>query len=310
MAGFNDLATTHPELATQADGWDPRTVVAGSKTKAKWICELGHRWSAAIQNRAKGIGCPVCANKQVLAGFNDLATTHPELAAQADGWDPRTVTVNSGKRQKWRCNQGHQWEISVDGRRKGLTGCPICSNQQLLIGFNDLATTHPELAAQADGWDPRTVVAGSNKKARWICEQGHRWSAVLANRSRMEVGCPSCAKFGFDPGIPGFIYLIDNFDLEMLQIGITNFPEKRLAKHSRAGWTVLDLRGPMDGHLAQQLETSLLHSLERRGAILGHKSGIEKFDGYSEAWTRSSLVVTSIKQILDWVYEDEGRKND
>ena len=40
------------------------------------------------------------------------------------------------------------------------------------------------------------------------------------------------------------------------------------------------------------------------GAILGHKAGIEKFDDYSEAWTKASLNVISIKQILDLVHED------
>ena len=65
----------------------------------------------------------------------------------------------------------------------------------------------------------------------------------------------------------------------------------------------------MDGHLTQKLETDCLHALEKRGAILGHKAGIEKFDGYSEAWTKQSLNVTSIKQILDWVYEDEANPN-
>jgi hypothetical protein len=63
----------------------------------------------------------------------------------------------------------------------------------------------------------------------------------------------------------------------------------------------------MDGYLTQQLETSSLHALEKRGAILGHKAGIEKFDGYSEAWTKESLKVASIKQLLDWVYEDESQ---
>jgi len=92
----------------------------------------------------------------------------------------------------------------------------------------------------------------------------------------------------------------------MFQIGITNFPDDRLAKHKRGGWEVIELRGPMDGHLTQKLETDCLHALEKRGAILGHKAGIEKFDGYTEAWTKKSLNVTSIKQILDWVYEDEA----
>lgn len=35
------------------------------------------------------------ANK-VLRGFNDLATTHPEIAKEADGWDPTTVRSDEG----------------------------------------------------------------------------------------------------------------------------------------------------------------------------------------------------------------------
>ena len=62
----------------------------------------------------------------------------------------------------------------------------------------------------------------------------------------------------------------------------------------------------MDGHLARQLETAILHAVERRGAALGHKAEIEKFDGYSEAWTKDSLSVTGFKQMLDWVYEDDN----
>ena len=52
---------------------------------------------------------------------------------------------------------------------------------------------------------------------------------------------------------------------------------------------------------------TILHAVERRGAVLGRKAQIDKFDGYSEAWTKASLSVTSIKQILDWVYEDESK---
>jgi hypothetical protein len=102
------------------------------------------------------------------------------------------------------------------------------------------------------------------------------------------------------------LYLIENELLEMLQIGISNFPTKRLDQHSRRDWTVIEVRGPMDGHLAQQLETAILHAVERRGALLGHKAQIEKFDGYSEAWTKNSLKVTSFKQLLDWVYDDDN----
>jgi hypothetical protein len=32
MVGFNDIASTHPEIAKQAYGWNPKKVIAGSTT--------------------------------------------------------------------------------------------------------------------------------------------------------------------------------------------------------------------------------------------------------------------------------------
>ena len=37
-----------------------------------------------------------------------------------------------------------------------------------------------------------------------------------------------------------------------------------------------------------------------------HQEVDAQFDGYSEAWTKASLNVTSIEQMLDWVYEDDA----
>jgi hypothetical protein len=243
----------------------------------------------------------------VLVGFNDLATTNPELASLADGWDPTTLTAGSNVRVGWKCKLGHKSITTVSSRSAG-NGCPVCANQVILVGYNDLATTNPELAAQADGWDPTTVTAGNGKKKGWKCEFGHTWKASPNARTLYTLstsGCPSCAKYGFDPYKDGWLYLIDHDALEMFQVGISNFPENRIGQHSKRGWEVMEVRGPMEGQLAQQLETAILHAVERRGAVLGHKAGIEKFDGYSEAWTKDSLPVDSFKQLLDWVYEDD-----
>ncbi len=300
--GENDLATTHPEIAKQAHGWDPSTVTAGSDQIVSWECKNGHIWKTRVANRKIGHGCPNC-HFELLIGVNDLATTHPEIAAQADGWDPTTLSFGSNERVMWKCSLGHSWRTTPATRIRG-SGCSTCSNKVLEIGFNDLAFTHPELASQAHGWDPTTVVAGSTRKLEWKCESGHIWKAQIANR-RNGTGCPSCAVSGFDPNKPAFLYFIDHFDLEMFQIGITNDPVTRLAKHERRGWEFRELRGPMDGHLTQKIEMDCIHSLEKRGAIFGDKAGADKFDGYSEAWIKDSLNVTSIKQILDWVYEDD-----
>ena len=201
LVGFNDLLTTHPEIAAQAHGWDPTTVSAGSNKKMAWECSTGHplgTWEATVNSRTRGTGCPICANKKVLVGFNDLLTTHPDIAAQAHGWDPSTVTAGAGKKLAWECSSGHPfftWEVTVDSRVSKVTGCPVCAGKKVLIGFNDLLTRHPEIAAQAHGWDPETVTSGSNKRLSWECSSGHPsyvWKAKVAHRASGS-GCPVCA---------------------------------------------------------------------------------------------------------------------
>lgn len=201
--GFNDLATTHPEVAVQADGWDTNRFSAGSHNSMPWICTLGHKWKAVIKSRCYGTksGCPVCANKQVVKGFNDFQTTHPEIAKFANGWDPATVTSGSGKKYSWKCEIGHVWESTVLGVVKSSEGCPICSNHQVLPGFNDLATTHPELAKDAFNWDPTTLTAGSGVKVNWICKLGHVYGMRIGSRTHMRQNCPYC---GNQTVLPGF----------------------------------------------------------------------------------------------------------
>jgi len=162
------LATTHPEIAKQAHGWDPTKIIGGGHQKKEWKCSAGHVWKVSISSRKFfKSGCPICSNHVVLAGFNDLATTHPEIAKQAHGWDPTKIIGGSSKKLEWKCNEGHIWTAIVDNRTGKKRNCPDCVNQKLLSGFNDLATTHPEIAKQAHGWDPTTKLTGSHASFEW-----------------------------------------------------------------------------------------------------------------------------------------------
>lgn len=193
LRGFNDLATTHPEVAAEADGWDPSTVTKGSNKKLTWRCNNSHSWSATPGSRTRGRGCPVCSGNVVQAGFNDLATKKPDLAKQAYRWDPRTVTEFSTKKVRWRCEKQHVWTAAVSNRSAGDTGCPFCAGQELLVGYNDLATTHPHLASQAHGWDPTVERASRHKKMQWLGGCGHTWTAPISARAYGGFGCPFCS---------------------------------------------------------------------------------------------------------------------
>ena len=204
IRGINDLSTTHPELAEQWDtdknGISVYELGQHSNKKYWWICDKGHEWEAPVSRRVRGSGCPYCSNHKVLQGFNDLSTTHPELARQ---WHPtkngdlKPTEVNPGSLTVvwWLGSCGHEWDAPIEFRTKFNYGCPYCSNSRLLKGFNDLATTNPGLAKQwhptKNDNEPSSYFAGSPKKVWWICPYGHEWEASIVSR-RAGSGCPTC----------------------------------------------------------------------------------------------------------------------
>lgn len=141
LVGENDLATVDPELAQE---WDtarngkltPQQVTLASNRKAWWICEKGHSFQAVIASRANGSGCPYCTNRKVLAGFNDLATVEPRIAAEwhptlNGALTPEMVTAGSTKKVWWECSLGHVWKAAIyprTGARK--CGCPVCAGKR------------------------------------------------------------------------------------------------------------------------------------------------------------------------------------
>ncbi len=309
LIGFNDLRTTHPNLALEAHNFDPETVSAGSNRIKEWKCQLNHTWKTAVASRVSGNGCPVCAGRKVLAGFNDLQSQFPEVASQAFGWDPSTVTPFSDKSFEWKCELGHVWKTMVKLRSMG-NGCHFCTGFKVLAGFNDLATTNPEIAKQALGWDPTTVTRATDKKRLWVCDEGHKWMSRISHRTNLKSGCPTCAKSGFDPNKPSYLYFLEHPHWNMYQIGITNDQDSRLGSHRKLGWEVLEVRGPMDGLLTQDWETAILRMLRKNGADLSNSSIAGKFDGYSEAWSKSKFEARSLRELMDLTetYEETLKK--
>ena len=283
VVGVNDLATTNPELAaqwhpTKNGDLKPTDVVAGTSKHIWWKCSKGHEWRMNGNGRMSGTGCPVCANKLLVVGVNDLATTNPELAAQ---WHPTKngdlkpadVVAGTAKRIWWQCPKGHEWQSIVVSRKIG-TGCPVCENLKVVVGVNDLATTNPELAAE---WHPTkngtldmaTVSAGARKTVWWLCENGHEWKAALFKRSTGQ-GCPTCATFGFDPNKPAILYFIANKELAARKVGITNTGSTRLYEFGKAGWQQLFLYETANGHDVRTVENAMFAWLRKEHQLPQH----------------------------------------
>jgi len=311
LIGFNDLKTTHRQIAREADGWDPRKTTAGSGVKRNWSCIKGHLWSVSTASRTTfNTGCATCSGKKVLKGFNDLKTLLPKLAKEAHGWDPTVIGISSNKKLTWSCKKGHLFESLIENRRRG-DGCQFCSGRKCLPGFNDLRTTDPKLADQAVGWDPTKVSRGSGKRVKWKCIEGHTWMATPNTRTSSNnnaTGCPGCEINGFNPEKDAYVYLIKHITWKMLQIGITNSPKSRLAKHRQKGWVQVDIIGPIKGRKAKNIETNILKYLKFRKVKFANKAGGLKFDGWTEAWSKSTFEIKSIKELMRLTQEFEGEK--
>ncbi len=213
MEKENSIAIKYPELLAE---WDysenklnPFMIPAASNKKMFWVCANGHKWSARVESRMLGHGCPICAGKKVLTGYNDLETINPDLAKE---WHPTKngallpsdVTLRSGKRVWWICKEGHEWETTIHTRTKGC-GCPICGEKArhelrmktLLKQKGSLLDKSPDLVSE---WHPTKngdlkpsdITPGSNKKVWWLGTCGHEWY-ISPHSRKTGSGCPICA---------------------------------------------------------------------------------------------------------------------
>ena len=176
----------------------PDSVTKGSGRKVWWLGQCGHEWEAIVQNRVKGAGCPFCANKRLLPGFNDLAARFPGVAAEwhptRNPTGPEEIMPGSKKRAWWLCGVcEREWETRIDFRTAMNTGCPSCRNR--IRALEKSGTMDPALQEQ---WsplneNPATLYSPhSNFKAWWVCEVGHEWNAPISRRTQGS-GCPVCS---------------------------------------------------------------------------------------------------------------------
>lgn len=203
MTMSNSLAVMRPELVREWSDKNlplmPDKITYGSNKIVWWKAACGHEWQTSVKARSKGENCPICSGARVIEGINDLATLKPELAQEWSDKNeikPTEVSIGSHKKVIWRCGLGHEWEASIKSRTVNGTGCPYCSHNKVLEGFNDLASQMPEIAAE---WSeknypllPTMVTPFANKKVWWKCSKGHEWHTLISTRSGGSK-CPYCS---------------------------------------------------------------------------------------------------------------------
>lgn len=200
------LSFTHPDIASQwhftkNDKLTPFDVSFGSSKKVWWYCsKCKSDYCSIIANRTKqGTGCSYCANISK-NHTNSLATVNPLLASE---WHPTKngeltpsdVVPKSAKHVWWLGECGHEWNARLEVRNLG-SGCPICDNKRILIGFNDMWTTNPELASMLlNPEDGYKYTQSSNKKLDWKCNACNyiNRNKRISDIRKVTNSCPSCS---------------------------------------------------------------------------------------------------------------------
>lgn len=137
------------------------------------------------------------SKKEYLSSISSLAREW-HFTLNDSSISPDKITIGNNKKVWWKCEKGHEWEDVVYKRVKGKL-CPYCTNKRVLIGYNDLSTLFPNIAAE---WhteknvdiDINTIVPGSSKKVSWRCSTcGNIWDTSVRSRTQKGSGCPKCA---------------------------------------------------------------------------------------------------------------------
>lgn len=321
--GSISLSNAFPEIAREAYGWDPSIVTSYCKKRLEWLCSFcGFIWGTQVCHRTLSrSGCPSCAGRYQ----ESLAVTHYGLSKESHGWDPKLYTAGSSAHLLWECGIcGNCWRATIQQRVRGVSKglCPVCycSVGSLLEvdGFRFIVAenaktlkqvrpqivnelVHPELA--------EVVGYGSSAKISWWCSScKNTWLASVNNRVGHGQGCPRCAKNGFNPSKPSYVYFLKGTRgcVEMLQFGLTSTLEKRLRFHSRNGFTFSAHAKFLFFELgsdALNLESEIKRRL-RDANIPSIKSDVstnDKFPGYVESFRKDELQVSSLEELITFL---------
>ena len=223
----------------------------GARDKTTFRCPEGHQWMATPDSVARRNGCPHCAGKAPLSKEivnQRLESRGIKLIGHYDGAMKKTL---------FQCPEGHEW-LAIPNSVMSGNGCPHCAGNAPLSKkiINEKFAERGILIV--------SEYTGARAKSTFRCSEGHEWLArpynVMGGR-----GCPTCAKYGFDPSKPAILYYL-RFDTDLgplWKIGITNRTlEERFIKE-KTPFEIVKQWQYEDGSEALKAETEILSTFKQ-----------------------------------------------
>jgi len=259
-------------------------------TKIRFKCtklSCGWVWSALPNNVvSKGRGCPKCGGRIP----RPIEEVDAELVKRGISRLSEYVGADSGMEFSGIC--GHTWRAKYSNVINNGTGCPKC------FGSNPLTNSSIDAKLLGRGIKRESEYTGRNShKMKYSCLCcGNKWSAVVG--SVLDgVGCPNCAKTGFNSKKPSVVYVYAINDTHC-GFGITNNFKTRADRHKTSfkkhnAYAELITTYECSGIQAQQIE----RLIQKTFPIVN--TGIEGFKKEATHLHNLPAVLNLISNTLD-----------
>lgn len=167
---------THEEFINKVKEKNKRNITiigeyCGTDEKIKAMCNnCGHIWDARPADLLRNHGCMKCGKKKTR---DKLSLSRNEFISRVNAINPNVtiigqyVNLYTNITVKYDC--GHVADVHPSILLKG-NGCPYCSGHRVLVGFNDVWTTNPDVAKLlVDPSDGYKYTQCSNQKVHFQC---------------------------------------------------------------------------------------------------------------------------------------------
>lgn len=246
------------KIAIRLEGFNRRGIkligdYKGSNEYHTFLCTHDdYLWSTKFGKISSGGKCPKCCLQDKKVPIDQI-----QLQFQNRGYTLLSLDYkNCSTLLPYMCSQNHISKISyrclMNGR--GCKRCFVLSKSKPIQEIKAIFESKNLTLLS-------TECKSSKTPLNYVCSKGHKGTVTYANLKK-NIGCSSCAEYGFNPSKPATLYYI-RFQFEgnfYYKIGITNKTILSRFKDEKFSYVILNIKTFTIGIDAYNTEQKLLKS--------------------------------------------------
>ena len=210
VAEINSVTAKRKDIVDQwscKNDFLPEEVYYNTTSPVLWECTTcSGTYAFPVSDKREGnVSCPYCNGRRVLSGFNEIPSWLITEYSLKNEVPISEYPVNSVHKVLWTCPTCHgDYLYRICDREIGDDSCPYCRHKKILVGFNSLADTDPDLAKEWSSGNsdlPSEYMKSSTHRALWTCPTCHgNYFYRICDRELDDDSCPYCRNLKVLPG--------------------------------------------------------------------------------------------------------------